>query len=223
MFLRVCSAVRARLAVSSCTQSALALALIESPTTGLAAQDQSKSRQCYIPQHPDRSHPMPSMTVLKHNWQSRRRRRRCPLLCCLDPSHSQRNCDPLHHPLRVSFGDDRGGNNVRVNRQCSGNLHATWDNCLVLYAIGPDAADAATALLAAITPEARTRWAASEPPDWANESFAISEAVKTGYCVMHGVRRCCRQRADRRRLPGCERACFERAIAEGRRAPRSNP
>jgi hypothetical protein len=157
LFLRVCSAVRARLAVSSCTQSALALALIESPTTGLAAQDQSKSRQCYIPQHPDRSHPMPSMTVLKHNWQSRRRRRRCPLLCCLDPSHSQRNCDPLHHPLRVSFGDDRGGNNVRVNRQCSGNLHATWDNCLVLYAIGPDAADAATALLAAITPEARTR------------------------------------------------------------------
>jgi nuclease S1 len=129
----------------------------------------------------------------------------------------------IHQPLGVSFGDDRGGNNVRVNRQCSGNLHATWDNCLVLYAIGPDAADAATALLAAITPEARTRWAASEPPDWANESFAISEAVKTGYCVMHGVRRCCRQRADRRRLPGCERACFERAIAEGRRAPRSNP
>ena len=30
------------------------------------------------------------------------------------------------------------------------------------------------------------RRAASEPRDWANESFAISEAVKTGYCVMHG-------------------------------------
>ena len=30
------------------------------------------------------------------------------------------------------------------------------------------------------------RRAASEPRDWANESFAISEAVKTGYCVMNG-------------------------------------
>ena len=56
LFLRVCSAVKARLAVSSRTQLAWALALIESPPTGLAAQDQSKSRLCYIPQHPDRSH-----------------------------------------------------------------------------------------------------------------------------------------------------------------------
>jgi hypothetical protein len=40
--------------------------------------------------------------------------------------------------------------------------------------------------LSAISPEARTRWAASDPRDWANESFAIAEAVKTGYCVLHG-------------------------------------
>jgi hypothetical protein len=91
-----------------------------------------------------------------------------------------------HQPLHVSFGDDRGGNNILVNGQCAGNLHATWDNCLVLYAVGPDASDAATDLLSIISPEARTRWAASEPRDWANESFAVSEAVKTGYCVMHG-------------------------------------
>ncbi len=31
-----------------------------------------------------------------------------------------------------------------------------------------------------------TKWNASEPKDWANESFAISEAARTGYCVRHG-------------------------------------
>jgi hypothetical protein len=92
----------------------------------------------------------------------------------------------IHQPLHVSFGDDRGGNNISVNGQCAGNLHATWDNCLVLYAVGPDASDAATDLLSAISPETRTRWVASEPRDWANESFAVAEALKTGYCVMHG-------------------------------------
>jgi hypothetical protein len=92
----------------------------------------------------------------------------------------------IHQPLQVSFEDDRGGNNIRVNGQCSGNLHATWDNCLVVHAVGPDVADAATDLIDAITPEMKTKWSASDPRDWANESFALSEAVKTGYCVMHG-------------------------------------
>ena len=32
----------------------------------------------------------------------------------------------------------------------------------------------------------KTRWSTSDPRDWANESFAISEAAKTGYCEMHG-------------------------------------
>ncbi len=92
----------------------------------------------------------------------------------------------IHQPLHVSFEDDRGGNNIRVTGQCVGNLHATWDNCLVLYAVGPDALEAATDLADAITPEMRERWNASDPRDWANESFAVTEAVKTGYCVMHG-------------------------------------
>jgi hypothetical protein len=91
----------------------------------------------------------------------------------------------IHQPLHVSFEDDRGGNNIRVNGQCSGNLHATWDNCLVLYAVGPDASDAAVDLIGEIAAETRAHWNASEPRDWANESFAVSEAVKTGYCVMH--------------------------------------
>jgi len=92
----------------------------------------------------------------------------------------------IHQPLHVSFEEDRGGNSIKVNGQCSGNLHATWDNCLVQYAVGPDISEAVTELLEGITPELQTRWTASEPRDWANESFAISEAARTGYCAMRG-------------------------------------
>jgi S1/P1 Nuclease. len=88
--------------------------------------------------------------------------------------------------LHVSFEEDRGGNNIRVSGQCSGNLHGTWDNCLVQYAVGPDVLEAVTELLGSITPELQTRWAASELREWVNESFAISKAVRTGYCAMHG-------------------------------------
>jgi nuclease S1 len=92
----------------------------------------------------------------------------------------------IHQPLHVSFEDDRGGNNIHVTGQCSGNLHGTWDSCLVSHAVGPDVDEAATALVDAITPEMKTRWSNSDPRDWVNESFAISEAATTGYCEMHG-------------------------------------
>lgn len=36
-----------------------------------------------------------------------------------------------------------------------------------------------------ITPEMKAEWTASKPRDWANESFAIAEAARTMYCVMH--------------------------------------
>lgn len=92
----------------------------------------------------------------------------------------------IHQPLHVSFEDDRGGNSIRVRGECSGNLHGTWDSCLVTHAVGPDVDEAASDLIDAITPEMKTKWSSSDPRDWANESFAISEAAKTGYCVMHG-------------------------------------
>jgi hypothetical protein len=92
----------------------------------------------------------------------------------------------IHQPLHVSFLDDRGGNDIRVTGQCSGNLHATWDTCLVLYAVGPDISEAVTDLLQTITPQLIAQWNASEPRDWANESFAISESAGAGYCEMHG-------------------------------------
>jgi hypothetical protein len=92
----------------------------------------------------------------------------------------------IHQPLHVSFLDDKGGNTIRTSGQCPGNLHAVWDTCLVQYAVGPDALDAATDLLAAVTPAMKADWIASIPRDWANESFAISEAPRTMYCAMHG-------------------------------------
>lgn len=91
----------------------------------------------------------------------------------------------IHQPLHVSFEDDRGGNNITVSGLCSGKLHSTWDTCLVESAVGTDVSDAVDELIDAITPEMITKWNASDPRDWANESFAIAEAVTTKYCVMH--------------------------------------
>ena len=92
----------------------------------------------------------------------------------------------IHQPLHVSFLDDKGGNTIRTSGQCPGNLHAVWDTCLVQYAVGPDASEAVTDLLAAITPEMKAQWTASAPRDWANESFAITESARTMYCVSTG-------------------------------------
>ena len=92
----------------------------------------------------------------------------------------------IHQPLHVSFEDDRGGNDIPVNGECSRNLHSTWDNCLVTHAVGSDVSDAASELIDAMTPELKTKWSSSDPREWTNESFAIAESIQTGYCVMHG-------------------------------------
>jgi len=56
---------------------------------------------------------------------------------------------------------------------------------LVEAAVGTDIDQAATDLIDGITPEMITKWSASDPRDWANESFAIAESAKIQYCVMH--------------------------------------
>jgi hypothetical protein len=88
--------------------------------------------------------------------------------------------------MHVSFFDDKGGNTIGTSGQCPGNLHAVWDMCLVQYAVALDASEAAADLLTGITPEIKAEWNAFVPRDWANESFAITEASRTMYCVMHG-------------------------------------
>jgi hypothetical protein len=92
----------------------------------------------------------------------------------------------IHQPLHVSFEDDRGGNDINVVGECTTNLHSAWDNCILEAAVGSDVSDAADQLIDAITPEMITKWNASEPRDWANESFALAERAKTGYCAIHG-------------------------------------
>ena len=51
-----------------------------------------------------------------------------------------------------------------------------------------------TELRAGITDEQRTAWLASDPVDWANESFAITRTPEFGYCVM--VHDTCQYAAD---------------------------
>jgi hypothetical protein len=90
----------------------------------------------------------------------------------------------IHQPLHISFEDDRGGNNITVSGRCSGKFHSSWDTCLLEKAIGTDVQAAGATLIASITPAMKAQWIASEPREWANESFAITEAVTTKYCVM---------------------------------------
>jgi hypothetical protein len=93
----------------------------------------------------------------------------------------------VHQPLHVSFEDDRGGNNIHVTGECSANLHSAWDNCLVFQALGENVATASRQLFNSLTPAITEQWAAADPRDWANESFALAEAAKVHYCDRHGA------------------------------------
>ena len=95
----------------------------------------------------------------------------------------------VHQPLHVSFEDDRGGNNISVTGECRSNLHAAWDTCLVLKAVGADADQAPIELLKTITPIRIESWTHSAPMDWANESFAVAEQAQTKYCLRQGASR----------------------------------
>jgi hypothetical protein len=70
--------------------------------------------------------------------------------------------------------------------ECQGKLHAAWDSCLVVKAVGADVAAAATDLKKSITPAKIGEWTHSDPVVWANESFAIAERAQTKYCVQGG-------------------------------------
>jgi hypothetical protein len=90
----------------------------------------------------------------------------------------------VHQPLHVSFEDDRGGNSVSVSGGlCSSNLHAVWDRCLIEQGLPGDSPALARDLLDEVTDEDRATWQASDPIDWANESFAISVSLEVDYCI----------------------------------------
>jgi hypothetical protein len=92
----------------------------------------------------------------------------------------------VHQPLHVSFKDDRGGNEIPVSGECDKDMHSTWDTCLVEAAVGKDAEAAAAELMNSITQPQIQDWTKSDPKQWANESFKITESLKTKYCEMHG-------------------------------------
>jgi len=89
----------------------------------------------------------------------------------------------IHQPLHVSFEDDRGGNDIAVSGECGTNLHSTWDTCLFQNAVGSDIPAAVKSLLNSLTPGMKEKWSITKPLDWANETFAITKAPATGYCV----------------------------------------
>jgi hypothetical protein len=100
----------------------------------------------------------------------------------------------LHQPLHISFADDRGGNSIKADGPCSGSfqasLHSVWDTCVIerrIFAPGTDrvarARAAAAQLNASITDRQRRNWVRSQPWQWAGESFKVTLAARTGYCV----------------------------------------
>ncbi|HYW15699.1 MAG TPA: S1/P1 nuclease [Allosphingosinicella sp.] len=100
----------------------------------------------------------------------------------------------LHQPFHNSFADDLGGNKIEAPGPCTGkypaSLHSVWDSCVVdrrIFGPGTDrlvqARAAARILAAPITDRQRRRWVRSEPSRWAAESYRITLARPTGYCV----------------------------------------
>lgn len=103
----------------------------------------------------------------------------------------------LHQPLHISFADDRGGNSVKAPGLCSGSyeasIHSVWDTCVVerrIFSPGTDrlarARAAAAVLNGDIGDGQRRNWVRSQPWQWAGESYKVTIARRTGYCVRKG-------------------------------------
>ena len=92
----------------------------------------------------------------------------------------------IHQPLHAGFQDDRGGNDIRTRGSSCDSLHALWDRCLVEERLGMEPIAIVGEIRASITDEQRAAWLASDPRNWANESFAIAREPEVGYCVIVG-------------------------------------
>jgi len=91
----------------------------------------------------------------------------------------------LHQPLHVSYGDDRGANDIGVQPEsCGENLHSTWDNCIIDGNTGADYLQISTRLGSEITDNERSLWEFDSPSEWANESYQISISPTVKYCTL---------------------------------------
>lgn len=93
----------------------------------------------------------------------------------------------IHQPVHVSLRGDSGGNAIGVFGECTFSFHDLWDTCLVEKAVGKDVRAAATDLINSIQPGMQDQWKQGGTLEWANESFAITRAPKTKYCVQQGT------------------------------------
>jgi hypothetical protein len=90
----------------------------------------------------------------------------------------------IHQPLHVSFRDDRGANSINVNLDLEWpNFHAVWDSEILTFNLGDDFRQIAARLGAQISGSQRLAWQHDSVIEWANESFQITIAPATQYCV----------------------------------------
>jgi hypothetical protein len=89
----------------------------------------------------------------------------------------------IHQPLHVSFQDDRGGNKIKESGTTCNDLHAVWDTCLIQKGFGTNAKKIAKDWRDGITDAERTAWTNSTAVDWANQSYLVTLAPETQYCV----------------------------------------
>lgn len=106
----------------------------------------------------------------------------------------------IHQPLHISFADDRGGNYLLVKGLCGSgkksNLHSVWDKCLVekyvlQTKLSKDWAGftvtyrAVDRLRKLTTAAEKAQWTATQPWQWAAESYAITRKENTLYCNLN--------------------------------------
>jgi len=86
----------------------------------------------------------------------------------------------VHQPLHVSYGSDRGGNEVKVTFfGTKTDLHAVWDTGIITH-WKKDWTEASAALQAMIQQEpdlVKQYESDTDPRDWANESFQYVRTV----------------------------------------------
>lgn len=100
----------------------------------------------------------------------------------------------IHQPLHASYRNDLGGNELRSRHLCAGKFHSTWDTCIVrariFGGVSEPTVDALQAVAAnlnqPVSAAARREWQASEPWNWAAESYAFTIRQDIQYCIRVG-------------------------------------
>lgn len=81
----------------------------------------------------------------------------------------------LHQPMHVSYADDRGGNQVRLQqRKKATNLHALWDGGLLKRKQWQKHSDE---LLLRINSKEAKQWRQGSVESWATESLLITQDI----------------------------------------------